>query len=178
MAANIRESLVDVVVEEPSWTQALPDLPHLADTSATAALSVSGLDPEHYTLCLLACGDNRIAELNTEFRGKAQPTNVLSWPAFDLAASKSGYRPITPPAPVPGQRLMLGDVALALQTAQREATAASIPLKFHATHLILHAVLHLLGYDHETREDAELMEGLERQAMEGLGLPDPYAEST
>ena len=85
-----------------------------------------------------------------------------------------GDAPLPPPATPESQPILLGDVAIALQTCAREAKAASKPLKNHVTHLILHGVLHLLGYDHETSEDAERMEGIEREALAKAGIPDPY----
>ena len=123
---------------------------------------------------VLACDDDRIAALNADHRGMARPTNVLSWPAFDLAPAAPGSRPPAPPMAAPGAGLPLGDVAIALQTCLREAESAAIPLKTHVIHLILHSVLHLLGYDHQTEADAELMEGIESTAMTGAGFPDPY----
>ncbi len=68
----------------------------------------------------------------------------------------------------------LGDVAIALGTVVKEAEAAGLPLKSHTMHLILHGCLHLLGYDHETPQDAELMEELERRALSRAGIADPY----
>ncbi|MEM9062451.1 MAG: rRNA maturation RNase YbeY [Pseudomonadota bacterium] len=167
---------VDLVVEEPAWLEALPDLADIAERAAGMALrALEDADPA-YQICVMACGDDRIADLNAEFRGKPVPTNVLSWPAFDLAPTMPGGAPAKPPpAPVPGEPVFLGDVAIALQVVMREADAASLPLKTHATHLILHACLHLLGYDHETPEDAGLMEAFETRSMIEAGFDDPYA---
>lgn len=128
-----------------------------------------------FSVSLLATDDDRIAELNTVFRAVSKPTNVLSWPAFNLAPAAPGASPHAPlPASTPG-RTALGDVALAYQTCTREADAANLPLKNHVTHLILHGILHLLGFDHETDPDAERMEGIERAVLDGLGIADPYA---
>lgn len=164
--------LVDLVVEEPGWEAALPGLAGLAETAARAALHGAGVSPEGREIALLACSDERIAGLNAAFRGKEVPTNVLSWPAADLAPDVPGLPPKAPPEGL----AMLGDVAIALQTTDAEACAASRPLKDHAIHLILHGALHLLGYDHERDADAELMEGIERRELARLGIPDPYAE--
>jgi len=164
--------LVDLVVEDPRWEEALPDLAEAAETAARAALEGAGVAAEGREISLLACSDERIAALNAEFRGKPAPTNVLSWPALDLAADTPG----TPPKAPPEGLDMLGDVAIALETTQAEALAASRPLKDHAIHLILHGALHLLGYDHERDADADLMEGIERRELARLGIEDPYAE--
>ena len=167
--------LVDIVVEESGWAD-LP-LSDLAEQAAQSALETAGLPAQGYEISLLACDDQRIAALNAEFRGKPMPTNVLSWPAFDLGPETPGAPPAHPPAGSGEPPLPLGDVAIALQTVLREADAGSIPLKNHVTHLILHGCLHLLGFDHQTDEDAEVMEGLERAAMARLGLPDPYQQA-
>jgi probable rRNA maturation factor len=169
------EPLVDLVVEEPGWERALPDLHPIATRAAELAIAAAELAPDGYTLALLACDDGRIAALNAEFRGRPLPTNVLSWPAFALAPAAPGARPGRPPAGRAGQRTHLGDVAIALQTVAHEAETGGLPLKSHTLHLILHGALHLLGYDHERPEDAELMEGLERRALAGAGISDPYA---
>ena len=169
------EALVDLVVEEEAWLDRLPDLPDAALSGARLALDAVGLDPADYEIAVLACDDDRIAVLNADHRSMARPTNVLSWPAFDLVPSSPGSRPRALPEPGPGTVLPLGDVAIALQTCVHEAENAAIPLKTHVIHLILHSVLHLLGYDHKTEADAELMEGIESTAMIGAGLPDPYA---
>ena len=172
---------VDLVVECEDWRTALPDLDAVISQGASLATAAwSEVDPkpasEDWEICVLACDDARIAALNADHRGKPSPTNVLSWPAFELSAEVPGNRPAAPPSVGPGPGpLHLGDVAIALQTVIREADAAQRPLKNHVVHLILHGCLHLLGYDHETAEDAELMEGIERRAMMDAGYDDPYA---
>ena len=168
------DGLVALVIEEPAWTEALPGIEALAETAARLALEAAGLDPERWAICLLACDDARIAGLNRNFRGKAAPTNVLSWPAFELAPEHPGALPAPPPQPVSGPRQPLGDVAIALQTTRRESGESATPLKDHAIHLILHGCLHLLGFDHETGEDEETMEGIETRALARIGVADPY----
>ena len=166
--------VVDLVVEEPAWEEALPELGDIAEQATRLALTGVGLSPEGFEVSLLACDDARIAALNNEFRGKPKATNVLSWPALSLAPAHPGVAPPPPPQGSADDPCPLGDVAIALQTCQREAKSASKPLKNHAMHLILHGVLHLLGYDHETEDDAGLMERIEREALGKLGIPDPY----
>jgi probable rRNA maturation factor len=168
------ESPVELVIEEPAWTEALPEIEVLADTAARLALEAAGLDPERWTLCLLACDDARIVALNRDFRATAVPTNVLSWPAFELARQRPGGLPAAPPQSATGPRQPLGDVAIALQTTRREACECATPLKDHVIHLILHGCLHLLGFDHEAEEDAETMEGIETRALARIGVADPY----
>ncbi|HBS50302.1 MAG TPA: rRNA maturation RNase YbeY [Rhodobacteraceae bacterium] len=161
----------DIIIEDDRWS-AVP-LERLADAAGRAVLARLGLDPETCTASLLACDDARIAALNTEFRGKPAPTNVLSWPAADLAPDRPGGAPI-PPAPDFTGEIELGDIALAWDTCAREAAEAGKPLDDHLTHLIVHGLLHLLGYDHESDPDATLMEGLETEIRGKLGVPDPY----
>lgn len=169
------DPLVDLIVEAPDWRRALPELEALAVRAAEMALQAAELEPAGFSVSLLACDDDRIAGLNAEFRGRPAPTNVLSWPAFSLAPAAPGAPPPRPPgAGTDGGRVALGDVALALGTVVREAEERGLPLKNHAMHLILHGCLHLLGYDHETPQDAELMEDVERRALARAGIPDPY----
>lgn len=162
---------VEISMEEDAW-QAVP-LEAIAAAAFAAVLRELGLDPEQWEAGLLACGDARIAGLNAGFRGKAEPTNVLSWPEHELAAAEPGGIPPLPRAqgPEPG----LGDIAIAYETCLREAEKAAKPLDDHATHLIVHGVLHLLGYDHIRDEDATLMEGLEARILGRLGLDNPYS---
>lgn len=160
---------VETVIEDARWDEA--GLGSLAERGADAALRHLGLDPTIWEIALLGCDDARIAALNTEFRGKPAPTNVLSWPSADRVPRSPGFRP---DPPVPGNDPELGDIAIAYDTCSREADEAGLPLADHISHLIVHAVLHLLGYDHETPEDAELMEGLETAILASLGVPDPY----
>ena len=168
------DSLVELVIEEPAWTETLPEIEALAGTAARLALQAAGLDPERWSICVLACDDNRIAALNRDFRATAAPTNVLSWPAFELAPERPGGCPAAPPQSGTGPRQSLGDVAIALQTTRREAADSATPLKDHVIHLILHGCLHLLGFDHEAEADAETMEGVETRALARIGVADPY----
>lgn len=172
--------LVELIVEEAGWHRALPDLEHVATRAAGLALGACGVPPDRFVIALLACSDARIAGLNAEFRTRATPTNVLSWPAFVLAPPRPGAPPDLPPREAPGSaaegRRPLGDIAIALETVAAEAQERGLPLKNHATHLIVHGCLHLLGYDHQTPPDAMLMEGLEGRVLAEAGIPDPYDE--
>lgn len=166
------EPLVDCIIEDSRWDAV--GLDALADKAVRAALAHLGLPDVGLTLCLLACDDARIAELNADFRGKPTPTNVLSWPSEERAAEEPGEEP----DPVdPGTAEMpeeLGDLALAYETCLREAEEAGKPFSAHLTHLIIHGLLHLLGYDHIDDADAELMEGHEVAILASLGLDNPY----
>ena len=154
--------LVEAAVEDPRWEAA--GLEALAERAARAALEAEGLDPSAYVIGLLGCDDSRIAALNADFRGKAAATNVLSWPA-----ARAGH-------PMPGEPESLGDVALSYDTCAREAVEAGVSLDDHATHLVVHGVLHLLGRDHEEDTQADEMERLETKILASLGVADPYVE--
>nr|WP_246505137.1 rRNA maturation RNase YbeY [Microvirga antarctica] len=141
----------------------MPDAEALAQKAAAAASHVAGeTGPDALEVSVLLTDDKAVRVLNKTFRGMDKPTNVLSFPA---------------PAPpgVTGPR-HLGDIALAYDTLVREAEEESKPLADHFAHLIVHGVLHLLGYDHEVEAEAERMEGLEVKALSTLGIADPYRD--
>ncbi len=164
----------DVLIEDDRWDTV--DLEPLAHRAAAATLGHLGVAPATAELTLLACDDKRIAALNEDFRGKPRATNVLSWPAEERGAAAPGGDPL-PVSPGVDGMLELGDIALAYETCAAEAKAGDKPLADHVTHLIVHGLLHLLGYDHENDPDALLMEGLEREILGKMGLDDPYKES-
>ena len=165
------EPLVDIIIEDERWQDLLPAL---AETAAQAVLTDQGLDPAAFEVSLLGCDDARIAVLNAEFRGKPAPTNVLSWPAQDLAPEAEGARPDLPEPFLPDERESLGDIAIAWETCAREAEEQGKSLHDHVLHLIVHGVLHLLGYDHIREGDAALMEGTEVRVLDRMGISDPY----
>ena len=103
--------------------------------------------------------------LNRDYRGKDTPTNVLAF-------SQLGTVPL--PA---GARLLLGDVVLAFETVAREAVEQHKPLAHHLVHLVVHGVLHLLGFDHENDTEAAIMEAREVAILAALGVPDPYRDT-
>ena len=146
--------MIEVEIESPEWTAALPDAEGVAARAAQAALA--GAERAGDVVVLLT-GDAEIADLNQRYRGKPGPTNVLSFPSTESA------------------RPHLGDVAVAYGVTAREAIKQHKPLADHLLHLVAHGVLHLVGYDHEDEAEAETMEALERRVLAGLGAPDPYA---
>ena len=115
--------------------------------------------------------DAEVHALNREWRDKDKPTNVLSFPqmeADELDDAVAGRLMIP--------ELLLGDIILAAETCAREAEEKGIALEAHASHLVVHGMLHLLGYDHIDDDEAEAMESLERVAVTALGFEDPYEE--
>lgn len=162
--------MLEVTLEDDRW-HAL-DLEARAEQAIAAGLTHLGL-AEACEISLLGTDDARIALLNEGFRGKASATNVLSWPAVDLSADQPGARPHPPEADFTGE-IALGDIAISYDTCAREALAAGKPLEEHITHLVIHGLLHLLGYDHIRDPDATLMESTEVEILGILGLNDPY----
>jgi probable rRNA maturation factor len=162
---------LDITVEDNRWQDA--GLEALAQQAADATLSHFDLASEDCEIAVLACDDARIAILNAEFRGKPVATNVLSWPAEDLAAADPGGQPQRPEADFTGE-IPLGDIAIAYDTCAREASDANKLLSDHLRHLIVHGVLHLLGYDHIRDLDATVMEALEVEILGNMGLDNPY----
>ena len=158
---------VSVVIEDPRWREL--GLAALAKRAVTATLREVGLDASAWDVVVMGCDDDRIAELNAGFRGKAKPTNVLSWPSEERGATREGAIP-APPEGDPE----LGDIAIAFDTCKREAEVGGKPLADHAIHLLVHGTLHLLGYDHVREHDGDLMEAFEIAILARLGVPDPY----
>ncbi len=165
---------LEISLEEVRWGAG--EFEPLAQRAIEAVLGHFELDPEECEISLLACDDARIADLNAEFREKPTPTNVLSWPAEDLAPEEPGGMPQQPEPDFTGE-ICLGDIAIAYETCQREADAAGKPLADHLTHLLVHGVLHLLGYDHIRDPDATVMVALEVEILGKLGIDNPYTES-
>ncbi len=146
---------ISVTVEAEGWH-------NLGDIEALVMQAVAAVP--HVNACsidVLLTDDAEIRRLNLEFRKQDKATNVLSFPA--------------PKLPVPqGEVAHLGDLVLACETVVQEATDAGKPVDHHVTHLVVHAMLHLLGYDHETDAEAEEMEQQERVILAKLGIADPY----
>ena len=166
------DPVVDCVIEDKRWQ--VFGLEPLALRAVRATLADRGLTETGFSLALMACDDARIAALNGDFRGKPQPTNVLSWPAEDLAAVAEGGMPDLPDAGPANDPTALGDIAIAYDTCAREAQDAGKPMADHVCHLIVHGLLHCLGYDHIRHGDGDLMEATEVRILATLGLSDPY----
>lgn len=165
--------LVDIVIEDARWEAF--GLPALAERACGAALAGLGLAAEGFSIVVMGCDDARIAALNSDFRGKPKPTNVLSWPSEERAAEVYGDAPELPEAGDADDPEELGDIAIAYETCAREAEEQGKPMADHVTHLLVHGLLHCLGYDHEDEADAELMEATEVRILATLGLSDPYS---
>ena len=164
---------VDCAIEDTRWSKI--DFEVIAKNAVTATLRDRNLDPSDFEVSILACNDARIAGLNGEFRSKDKATNVLSWPSQERGASEDGVHPEPPEYDQEGPT-ELGDIAIAYDTCVTEAAAAGKGLTEHTTHLLVHATLHLLGYDHIREAEGDLMEACETQILGKMGLSDPYSD--
>ena len=166
------DMLVDTVYEDARWEEF--GLADLSESAARATLARLGLAPTGFSITVMGCDDNRIMGLNTEFRDKPKATNVLSWPSEERGAEYVGEMPELPEAGEADDPESLGDIAIAWETCMAEAVEQEKSARDHVTHLMVHGVLHLLGFDHIEDEDAELMEGLEVEILASMGIDDPY----
>lgn len=158
----VRDIELAVSLHDDAWRDICPGTEMLAEAAARAALAEAAPAGETpLVVGLVLTGDAEQRHLNRTYRGIDRPTNVLS---FALADG-------TPPAGAP---LLLGDVVLAYETVAREAAEQKKPLAEHLQHLVVHGVLHLLGFDHENDTEAAKMEALEVEILQDLGVPDPY----
>jgi len=149
---------IDVVIQSPRWNS-VPRLRPLLRRAIEAAAPDSMADAQ---AAIILTNDAAIRALNRRWRSRDEPTNVLSFPAAATKAATGGRR-------------YLGDIVIAHETTAREARADGKPFAHHLTHLAVHGFLHLLGYDHRSDEEAEVMERREREILARLGVPDPYA---
>jgi probable rRNA maturation factor len=158
---------IAISVEDPSWSKLAPDAARLLRRAARGALAEAKADGWKgsrvgHEISFVLTDDKRMRALNRTYRGKDKPTNVLSFAALDADRPKAGMP------------WLLGDVILAAGVITREAKAQRKKLDHHLSHLAVHGVLHLLGYDHEADKEAEAMEALEIAALAGMGIANPY----
>jgi probable rRNA maturation factor len=149
-------SAITLLVDDPAWLRRR-GLDARLRRAAAAAVRAAGFKGRS-ALTILLSNDRKLKALNRDFRGKDKPTNVLSFPA---AQNKDGYR---------------GDIAIAYGVTCKEAETAGKRFADHASHLVVHGVLHLAGYDHQKVRDAEVMEPLEIKILTRLGIENPYKE--
>ncbi|MGO4168236.1 rRNA maturation RNase YbeY [Novosphingobium sp. YAF33] len=159
---------LEIDIEAP-WP-AETDWADLAEAALEALVQVAPeLDNPRLLASLLFTTDEEVHVLNREWRAKDKPTNVLSFPMLERA-DLLALAPDGPPE-------MLGDLALAFETCAREAAEKGVPVEHHASHLIVHGLLHLAGLDHQISDaDAEAMEALETKALALIGIADPYGD--
>ena len=155
---------IDVMVDSPLWNAHRGIKALLRRTIAAAAAMASTTDGE---LAIVLTDDSAIRALNRRWRGRDEPTNVLSFPASVRPIPAKAAKRKKPPH-------LFGDIVIAYETTAREAQAQHKPLRDHLAHLAVHGFLHLLGYDHEGEEQAAAMEALEIAVLARLDVPDPY----
>jgi probable rRNA maturation factor len=157
--------ITEVLLTADCW-QSEPQAEAVIQRAIAAAAETVDDDVADAEVAVMLTDDSGIHTLNSNWRGIDKPTNVLSFPALQPTGSRDDDD-----AP-----RMLGDIAIAYETTRREADDEQKPFDHHLSHLAVHGFLHLVGYDHETDEEAETMESLEQAILAQLGIPDPYAE--
>ncbi|MEO0620299.1 MAG: rRNA maturation RNase YbeY [Pseudomonadota bacterium] len=148
-------SATELIVEDTRW-QTIDGLPDTLDAAVSALAGHDALQGRTLPASILLCDDARVQALNAQFRGKDTSTNVLSFPSGD-----DDY---------------IGDIALAFETVTREARDGGLACTSHASHLVVHGLLHLLSYNHERDDDAMVMELIEVDVLASLGIADPYGD--
>ena len=148
---------LDLRIASEAWTANITNLQALCQAALEAGFDVHGANHDT-ALDVVLTDDAEMHALNEAWRGKAKPTDVLSFPSGD----KTGQ--------------FLGDIAIGFGVASKDARLAKKSLEAHLSHLLIHGVLHLLGYDHIEDKAAETMEALERSALSKLGYDDPYSQ--
>ncbi|MEM0906258.1 MAG: rRNA maturation RNase YbeY [Pseudomonadota bacterium] len=151
----------EVRIDDASWTAISPIA--ICDKALNALVDTVKPTTTPARCDIIFSGDNALADLNQTFRSKGGATNVLSFPSGE-GVDDDGVQ-------------FLGGVALAHGVCAREAAERDISLAHHATHLVVHGVLHLLGHDHEEEDARQDMEALEVSILTGLGIADPYGEA-
>lgn len=152
---------LDVLVEHEEWRE-VPALEAHAQKCFDTVMASEIKSVRQGSVAVLLTGDDHIQSLNRDYREIDKPTNVLSFPS-DFPS-------------IEGELTPLGDIVLAWETCKREATEKSIPLEHHFSHLLIHGLLHLFGYDHLGEAEAVEMEGHETRLLSKLGVPDPYSD--
>ncbi|MET1413112.1 rRNA maturation RNase YbeY [Roseibium sp. HPY-6] len=154
---------VDLTIEAGRWPSE-DELKGVVLRALEACFTNTDLKVQQNTeVSLLFTDDEAIRKLNGKWRDKDKPTNVLSFPGSD--PDDDSYGPL------------LGDIVFACETISREATELGVDFSDHLSHLTVHGLLHLFDYDHQEREEAELMESLEKAILASIDIDDPYADS-
>jgi len=157
---------IDIDVRAKGWREHLDDIEAISRRTLDVAWMALAFSPRHYEVSLVLGDDALQRSLNNQYRGKDSSTNVLSFPSDEIDADSFPKE-----APVP-----LGDIIVAFETVMNECEKDEVSFSDHFCHLIVHGILHLAGYDHETPDEAEAMESLEIEILSKLGIRNPYAD--
>ena len=160
---------VDLIMEDARWKTL--NLLQIANAAFKETLSHLGMRSENFICCILACSSKKIKGLNAQFRGQNNSTNVLSFPSTpEISRLKS-----SPKFEANVDPFELGNIAIAYEICKKEADVSKKDFEHHVYHLIIHSVLHLLGYDHKEEKNAAEMEKIEVQVLAKLGISNPYS---
>lgn len=154
--------MITIQIQDRRWKALLRPYCKTVREMCGAALSGVGCRVSGIGLTVVLADDAFVRELNKTYRGQDKPTNVLSFPSLPDTRH-----------PIPDTRY-LGDIVLARQTIEREAREQAKTVRDHAAHLLVHGTLHLLGYDHMRKKEAEEMEAIEIKVLKKLGINNPY----
>jgi probable rRNA maturation factor len=161
----------DIIIAEKLWKS----YPNISREIKSLIKQITPQTPlsiiKKIEVSILLTNDQQIQELNKNYRHKDKPTNVLSFPLLDGKKIKNGN---LKNLNLNGDYLALGDIVIAYQTVFKEAKDQNKTFQNHLTHLLIHSLLHLIGFDHEKEKDAKIMEGLEIEILANLGIKNPY----
>lgn len=170
MTNETTEPEIDVSIQENEWSQSFLDVETIARNAMLLSLEMASRPPKlrgrEIEASIVLANDDLLHVLNREYRGQDKPTNVLSFATLD------GDDPLPPQGPV-----HIGDIILAYQTLDREAKEQGKFFKDHFIHIVVHGTLHLLGYDHITEDEANIMESTEIRILEKMNIQNPYTET-
>lgn len=160
---------ISLHIQGGGWQDRLPDIKTFVSETALAVLTWEWVEASPTEISVVLAEDAFVRELNITYRDQPKPTNVLSFPILEGIPAQGTLA--TGDAP-----FLLGDVVLAFETCAAEAQAldGTTPFADHTRHLLVHGILHLLGYDHNEDSDANRMETRETQILAGFGIADPY----
>ncbi len=159
--------ILDIEIQCESWRQSVVALDGVCARAADAVIAATGGVAPGTEVSLMLCDDDFIQDLNHRYRDKDAATNVLAFPLDEVST----------PVARDGPPVLLGDIIIAHGTVVREASAAGRAIDHHLCHMVVHGMLHLLGFDHDADTAAVEMETMETRILATLGVPDPYARN-
>ena len=165
---------VDIDTQASDWERDLPTIEELANKISRSVFSITNFDnfTDHIEFSIILSDDSKVRTLNKEYRGADKPTNVLSFPAEDV--TPKNFKNI----PTYNGFIMIGDIVFAYQTLQYEAKNLGKSFEAHFCHLLVHGLLHLLGFDHETEKEADEMERIEVKVLSNFNIESPYQDNS